>query len=117
MSLLRRRLCIPVVAWLVVYAASLSLLAARCCCDDTRVPPAPAAKTCHESRTPPPGDCSMRGTCNEPAGALLTLLSHEGLLPLASAGVPPHAGVSLLPAGREQPLVLPNTPESPPPRA
>lgn len=113
MKAIRRRLRLWVAAWLVVQAASLSAFVPRDCCAAHR-PASHQAPSCHESAPAP--HCSMRGECDGPMAALVTVLSNIGVLPAALTVSPDlHASpVRVRPLERLLSRLAP--PDSPPPR-
>jgi hypothetical protein len=61
--------------------------------------------------------CTMRGGCDGPMAALLSLLSATGVMPDAFELIAEHRDSAGPPTYREQPFGLASPPDSPPPRA
>jgi hypothetical protein len=142
MATIRRRLRLWVATWLVFQVASLWVLVSGNCCAAQRSP-ADAAHSCHDSAaathcaipavegTPCPmhpdspaaagqrssDRCSMRGTCDGPMAALVSLLSNHGVLTDSFAVWPDlqarHVGTQI----RERLISGLASPDPPPPRA
>ena len=134
---LRRHLRAWAALSLLLQSAWLFALVPRDCC---AAHTAPAAQSCHEEVAPPPhcpmmsgdgaacpmhqtaathpaqDDCSMRGTCSGPMGALLSLLSAQAILADGPRSVSQPAETVRLSSSRERLVTLFVPPDSPPPR-
>jgi hypothetical protein len=143
MSSLRRHLRLSVATWLVFQAASLTVLIPLDCCGAHRPAASSQGPSCHENTaathcptraaggTPCPmhrgghtdaGDrssnrCSMRGTCNGPAAAMVALLSNYGVLADSFAMLPDLHTSSAAIHTRENLITRLASPDPPPPRA
>jgi len=142
MVALRQTLRAVAATWLAIQVAWLAALVPRDCC----AAHPPAEKSCHESPAathcpmpaadgtpcpmhrsnaaeheehtpPPPADCRLRGVCDGPMSALLTLLSNHGTLPEAAPPVPRPDARLVETVVDVSPLARFETPDSPPPRA
>jgi hypothetical protein len=143
MTTLRRRLRLWAVAWLVCQTALLVAFVPWDCCVAHKMTkvraerschePAPTAAACpmhgaangaacpmhgdHAKHEKPTSSCSMRGTCQGPMAALLSLLSNYGPLSDPFDLVPDVRFVTAVSPLQEQLVVRLTPPESPPPRA
>jgi len=113
MAGLRRRLRTCVIAWIVIQAASLSVLLPRDCCAAHK-PMAEASDHCHKPAPPP--ECSLRGTCNVPEAVLVSLLSNHGILPATVLPMPRFDATPVAPPTQPRPLASRQSPDLPPPR-
>ncbi len=143
MTTLRRRLRLWAAAWLVCQTASLVAFVPWDCCVAHKMTKLRAERSCHETppaasacpmhvtatgaacpmhdghgkNEKPASSCAMRGTCQGPMAALLSLLSNYGPLSDPFDLSPDLRLVSALRPLHEQLVVRLSPPEPPPPRA
>jgi hypothetical protein len=115
MDIIRRRLRLWVGLWLVAQVASTPVLVpSDCCLAHSRAAQSSEARCHHESV--PQQQCAMRGTCDGPIAALLTLMSNIGV-PGLPYGLTPELRVAVIgPSPAENLISAAVSPESPPPR-
>ena len=119
MAGLRRRLRTCVIAWILIQAASLSVLLPRDCCAAHR--PTLREETgapCH-TRNAAQDDrkCVLRGACNGPIAALAALIPQHGIPPVSCAMPPDGIAVRADEPRAGTPAALQSPPDPPPPRA
>ena len=127
---LRKHLRGLATAWLAFQLVSLSAFVPRDCCaahQAHKPPPAAAADpSCamqhgdhHAAQPAPPvrSECSLRGNCDGPMAALLSVLSTHGVLTDSPAVSPALDRGSLAMLPRESLIGRLVPPDSPPPRS